>query len=203
MKAIGRERPHKISGTRVLCGSQEIGEVWANGEIRGEIMHDGSIRPHWSASLTQPRFAHIGYRSTKAEAGQAVIDSHECTDPIYNKRVNDEAMAGISAQMAAMAPQIMASAGHSITGTDLDQLEYDAQGREWWIRGKVHDIWITMRPTYCDRGRFFAEIEMAKGPNAHLYTIEPPIDLWPRAYMDANRMVAELRDWLAFREQNL
>lgn len=70
---------------------------------------------------------------------------------------------------------------------------------EWWIRGRVHAIWISERPPYCDRGLYFAHVEPM--PDAGVeYNIDA-MDLWPRPYMDWDRMIAELRDWLAWRER--
>ena len=80
---------HRIRGKNVLCGSKVIGEVFANAKIRGEVMSatfsDGHtetwLRPHWGAIHTEDGgFAFIGYRDTKADAAQAVIDTHEHAD---------------------------------------------------------------------------------------------------------------------------
>lgn len=68
----------------------------------------------------------------------------------------------------------------------------------WWLKGDVHHIWIEKRPDYCDRGHYIAHVEPA--PDAGLrYDIDHS-DFWPRYYMDFNRMIAEIRDWLDWRE---
>lgn len=68
----------------------------------------------------------------------------------------------------------------------------------WWIKGSVHHIWMTKRPSYCDRGHYIAHVEPAPGAG-HEYSIDES-DLWPRYFMGFTRMVDEMCAWLDWRE---
>lgn len=73
-----------------------------------------------------------------------------------------------------------------------------------WVKGKYHHVWYQKRPAYCDRGHWIAHVEPAYPPGTLggwplKYTIDDS-DKWPRYYMDEDRMLAEIRDWLDWRE---
>lgn len=68
----------------------------------------------------------------------------------------------------------------------------------WWIRGRVHHVWMQKRPDYCDRGHYIAHVEPAPGAG-FAFSIDDH-DKWPRYYMDFVRMVDEVCDWLRWRE---
>lgn len=67
-----------------------------------------------------------------------------------------------------------------------------------WIKGRIHHVWIQKRPAYCDRGHYIAHVERA--PSAGLGYSIYDADKWPRYYMNYDRMIAEIRDWLDWRE---
>lgn len=68
-----------------------------------------------------------------------------------------------------------------------------------WLRGEIHHVWMQERPSYCDRGHYIAHVEPA--PNAGIkYTIDTQ-DAWPRYFMDFDRMIDEMRDWIKWREK--
>jgi hypothetical protein len=69
-----------------------------------------------------------------------------------------------------------------------------------WVKGKYHHVWYQPRPTYCDRGHWIANIEPAPGAGLN-YSIDDS-DKWPRYYMDEDRMLMEIRDWLDWRESD-
>lgn len=75
------------------------------------------------------------------------------------------------------------------------------QFHEWWLKGKIHHVWIQKRPDYCDRGHYIANIERAPGINPLKYSIDNS-DAWPRYYMDFDRMVEEIRAWIKWREKD-
>lgn len=68
----------------------------------------------------------------------------------------------------------------------------------WWLRGRVHHVWIQARPAYCDRGHFLAHVEPAPGVGFE-FSIDDS-DKWPRYFMNFDRMVEEIREWLDWRE---
>jgi hypothetical protein len=77
----------------------------------------------------------------------------------------------------------------------LPDTEYDG----WWsIDGKVHHLSIHRRPTYCDRGRFQVDISPVAGAG-YAYSIDDS-DGFPRYFMNFDRMMDELREWLDWRE---
>lgn len=82
----------------------------------------------------------------------------------------------------------------SVEAYPLTQDEYGI----WWLRGRVHEVWMQKRPAYCDRGHWVAHVEPVPSRRFE-YTIDEA-DYWPRYYMDFDRMVAEIRDWLEWRE---
>jgi len=65
------------------------------------------------------------------------------------------------------------------------------------IRGKDCIIYLTIRPHYCDRGNFLAQID-ARGK---LGTELDWADGWPRYYFDIDRAKAEIEAWLKKRNQ--
>lgn len=81
--------------------------------------------------------------------------------------------------------------------TEKYPVTVDAYGA-WWLKGRVHHVWIERRPAYCDRGHFIAYVEPAPGAGFE-FAIDAA-DGWPRFYMDYDRMVAEIKDWLDWRE---
>ena len=70
----------------------------------------------------------------------------------------------------------------------------------WWLKGRTHEVWMQKRPGYCDRGHYIAHVEPAFGAGIE-FTIDEA-DHWPRYFMDFDRMVAEVRDWLEWRESD-
>lgn len=79
----------------------------------------------------------------------------------------------------------------------LYELTLDESGC-WWLKGRVHHVWMQKRPDYCDRGHYIAHVEPAPGSGFE-YSVDDS-DRWPRYYMDLARMVEEVRDWLEWRE---
>lgn len=76
----------------------------------------------------------------------------------------------------------------------VEQDEYGV----WWLRGRIHEVWIQKRPGYCDRGHYIAHVEPAPGVGIE-FTIDEA-DHWPRYYMRWETMLSEIRDWLDWRE---
>ena len=68
----------------------------------------------------------------------------------------------------------------------------------WWLKGRIHEVWIERRPAYCDRGHFVANVQPVSGVGIE-YSIDS-YDAWPRYYMDIDRAFAEIREWLEWRE---
>ena len=79
-------------------------------------------------------------------------------------------------------------------------LEVDDYGI-FWLKGRIHHVWIEKRPEYCDRGHFIAHVDPAPGAG-HYYDIDES-DKWPRYYMDFDRMIGEIQDWLDWRESDV
>jgi hypothetical protein len=69
------------------------------------------------------------------------------------------------------------------------------------LQGRHHEITIEPRPDYCDRGHWYAKVFPLVGGQPGDFTIDDS-DGWPRYYMDHDRAVAELREWLAWREDH-
>jgi hypothetical protein len=67
----------------------------------------------------------------------------------------------------------------------------------WWsIERPYCQVTIEQRPPYCDRGRYLAKVF----PSGHYVLEFDDQDGWPRYYFDWDRMLAELRAWLAVRD---
>lgn len=70
------------------------------------------------------------------------------------------------------------------------------------LTGKHHAITIERRPDYCDRGHWIAKVFPVAGGKVGDFTIDNA-DGWPRYYMKHDRAVEELREWLAWREDQV
>jgi len=99
----------------------------------------------------------------------------------------------------------VAERGHAVTNPSMTAIDladtYPVEQDEygvWWLKGRVHHVWIQQRPAYCDRGHYIAHVEPAPGANEQ-YTIDYD-DHWPRYYMGFTNMLSELREWLDWRE---
>lgn len=61
----------------------------------------------------------------------------------------------------------------------------------WYYRIDNCCVWIAARPSYCDRGHWYAN---AEGP---LHTDHA--DSFPRYFMDLERAKSEMSEWLEWR----
>lgn len=75
----------------------------------------------------------------------------------------------------------------------------DRQGYEE-IEGLDCTVWISKRPNYCDRGNFWAQVDVKSGGNAMRLNIDAA-DAWPRYYMNLDRAKLEIEEWLKKRRQ--
>lgn len=76
-------------------------------------------------------------------------------------------------------------------------------GRYKEITGKVHQVTLEPRPSYCDRGHFIAKVFPSPDlgeDNRLAYSIDDG-DAFPRYYMDETRAIEEIRAWLLWREE--
>ena len=66
------------------------------------------------------------------------------------------------------------------------------------VRGRYASVSIEPRPRHCDRGRYVAKIDWAGQARLEI----EPVDGWDfgRFYMNLERAVAEVAEWLADRE---
>lgn len=73
------------------------------------------------------------------------------------------------------------------------------EGLDRWleIKGKNCSITLEPRPSYCDRGNYIAKIF----PTDNLILSIDGQDLWPRYYMDFDRAIKEIEDWMKKREE--
>jgi hypothetical protein len=85
----------------------------------------------------------------------------------------------------------------SLSQSDMYPLTTDEYGIGW-VKGRYYHVWFLPRPAYCDRGHYIAHVEAA--PDAGLKFSIDEADKWPRYYMDRERMLGEIRDWLEWRE---
>lgn len=68
------------------------------------------------------------------------------------------------------------------------------------IEGLDCTVWVSKRPNYCDRGNFWAQVDVKAGGNAQRLNIDAA-DAWPRYYMDLDRAKLEIEEWLKKRRQ--
>lgn len=68
------------------------------------------------------------------------------------------------------------------------------------IEGLDCVIWLSARPRYCDRGNFWAQVDLKVGGDSRRLDLNCQ-DGWPRYYMDKERGKAECEDWLKKRKQ--
>jgi hypothetical protein len=71
-----------------------------------------------------------------------------------------------------------------------------ASAKMYEIRGDQLIVYLEPRPTYCDRGHWKALADTLPGSKVEL----DAQDGWPRYYMDRDRAIAELTDWIEDRE---
>lgn len=71
------------------------------------------------------------------------------------------------------------------------------QGWNWTVEGKEMTAHISLRPYYCDRGRYKVLIE-ARGRFAWEFDAQ---DGFPRYFFDWDRMLGELEDFMRCRNQ--
>lgn len=78
----------------------------------------------------------------------------------------------------------------------FERWEYGEYGT-FILRGRECEIYLSPRPTYCDRGSWIAHLD-ARGALARDMD---GADLWPRYYFDLDRAFLECEAWVKKRGQ--
>jgi hypothetical protein len=68
------------------------------------------------------------------------------------------------------------------------------------IEGQDCVVWIAKRPNYCDRGNYWAQVDVKVNGNAVRLSLDAA-DMWPRYYMNLDRAKLEIEEWLKKRRQ--
>ena len=88
----------------------------------------------------------------------------------------------------------------SATGRKITTSHWvERQGYEE-IEGLDCLVWISKRPNYCDRGNFWAQVDVKSGGNAARLNLDAA-DAWPRYYMNLDRAKLEIEEWMKKRRQ--
>lgn len=71
------------------------------------------------------------------------------------------------------------------------------QKGEWHIHGKDCFLWLTTRPSYCDRGNYLVNLHTERAFSREIDCS----DSWPRYYFDFDAAKSEIIAWLKTRKQ--